>query len=90
MTTLKELNKETDYLRETLVIDLSDIVLFLGILDDGDDYYYVLNKTGQPVPYHASCVGRIISLIDKLEKDEYNWLVSIWNLNNERKIEEIK
>jgi len=71
----------------TLVIDYCyNVVLMRGMrLDLEDDYYYDLLKWGKKKSTLYSAVGRIIFLKDHLPKDDYDSLVSVWNLNNEEK-----
>jgi hypothetical protein len=89
MATLEELQKETDKYKNTLVLDFFEVKVFKEIIDDTEDYYYVYmgwrgNKS------LCSCVGWFIPLIDRLDKDQYNYLARIWNGNNELQIEEVK
>jgi len=88
MTTLKELQEETDKYKDTLVIDFFKIRLFRQIIEDPDDFYYKLVSYKGRVSL-LSCVGSFIPLIDSLSKKQYNYLANIWNLNNTIQIKEI-
>ena len=88
MDTLEKLREETDEYKNTLVLDFYEVKVFLQIVEDPDDYYYELVDTkGRTTLF--SCVGRIIPLVDRLNKDDYNYLASVWNLNNDIQISEI-
>jgi len=88
MATLKELQEETKKYKKTLVLDLSEVKLFLKVVEDVDDYYYVYRSFGVSENVWSSCVGSFIPLVDRLSKAEYNYLVNVWNLNNNIQIEE--
>lgn len=80
MSTLIEHKKELEPYKNTLVLDFFDVVRLVDVIDGGDDYYWVydtLNGLKQ-----SSCVTGWIPLKGKLNDDEYNHLVSIWNYNN--------
>ena len=88
MTTLEELQNETDKYKDTLIADIFEIKLFKRVVEKPDDFYYKYvdwcNNT-----ILASCVGRFMPLIDRLDEEQYNYLVHIWNLNNEIQIKEV-
>jgi alpha/beta superfamily hydrolase len=80
------LHEEYDQYQNTLVIDYHfGVVLFLGILERPDDFYYMLMKNQTNTVYLASCVGRIIPLKDRLFQKDYDNLADVWNHNNEMK-----
>lgn len=56
-----------------LVICRAQVGLLLGIIDDNEDYYYVLRTVDQISV--ISCVEKIVSL-SSLPEDEYNFLRS--------------
>ena len=60
------------------------IVLFKCVISDPDDYYYkVIDINGEEK--QISCVGRMIPLVDKLDKEDYNALVYRWNFSFENR-----
>jgi hypothetical protein len=88
MTTLKELQEETDKYKDTLVLDFFEVKLFRQIVEDPDDFYYEFVDLRGKISL-SSCVGWIMPLIDRLDKEQYNYLAQIWNLNNDIQIREI-
>jgi hypothetical protein len=85
MSTLDEIRAETEHLKGTLVLDHFKVVLFLNVIDRPDDYYYELVEPHKAKSYWTSCVGPLFSLKDQLSKQNYNYLVDVWNLNSEFK-----
>ena len=72
----------------TLVLDMFEVVLLVGVEADEDDFYYVYQpakgsgwarKDGKE--YWASCVGTYYPLKGVLPEREYNYLVWLWNNN---------
>ena len=72
----------------TLVLDMFEVVLLVGVEADEDDFYYVYQpakgagwarKDGKE--YWASCVGTYYPLKGVLPESEYNYLVWLWNNN---------
>jgi len=78
MATLKSLQKETNKYKGKLVIDSFKVVLFLGIEETEEDFYYKYVSGREE--YSSSCVGRFIPL--KVTAKDYKYLVMIWNYNN--------
>lgn len=79
------LHEKYDQYIGTLVIDYSwKVVLFEGLEDDIEDYYYKLYdwRTGES---RASCVGMIIPLKGYLPENHYQYILGPWNLNSDRK-----
>lgn len=90
MVTFSELEEETNKYKDTLVLDFFEVKLFRRVTEDPDDYYYEYFGWRETEPTWCSAVGWFIPLIDRLDKDQYNYLVSVWNLNNENKAREIE
>jgi hypothetical protein len=88
---LKEIKRETNPYKRTLVLDGSGkLKLFLDVIDGKDDFYYkVINQYTGEVEHH-SCVGAIIFLAGKISKWDYNYLARSWNYRNEAKIQLIR
>lgn len=81
MSTIQEALPEFKKLEGTLVLDMFEVVLFHKIVEEPDDFYYVLQREREEHCYLLSCVGRIIPLVQRLNKEEYEYIVSVWNLN---------
>ncbi len=80
-TNLRELKKELEPFRNTLVIDVFDkVVRLVDVVDDEDDYYWVYDSR-QGV-YQSSCVCGWIPLKGFIKEKEYNEMIRVWNLNN--------
>ena len=60
MDNLTIITNQFDELKGQMVICSNRVFRFIGIADDGDDYYYVLYD-GRKITLH-SCVGRITML----------------------------
>jgi len=80
MTTLEDLKKELEPYRNTLVLDYFELVRLVDVIDGEDDYYWVYDTKKGIV--HSSCVGGWIPLKGKIEDENYDGLVRVWNLNN--------
>lgn len=82
MTTLESLTKEYEaYLGTIMLTGLGELVLYFGIIDGGDDFYYQIVEFRKGVSSH-SCVGWLIPLKDKIAEREYLALLSYWNYSN--------
>jgi hypothetical protein len=62
--------------KDTLVLDLFNVVQLVGLEDGEDDYYWVYSDGFRET--RSSCVGMFIPLN---ECDFYEDLVYVWNLN---------
>jgi hypothetical protein len=80
MTTLEDLKKELEPYCNTLVLDYFEVVRLVDVIDGEDDYYWVYDTKKGIV--HSSCVGGWIPLKGKIEDENYDRLVRVWNLNN--------
>lgn len=79
--TIELLNEKLEPFNGTLVIgDFFKIVRLSGVIDGGDDYYWIYDTPKGIV--HSSCVGSWIPLKGFISDDSYNRLVEVWNLNN--------
>ncbi len=86
MTTLESLTKEFKEYENTLVLDsCGELVLFLGIIDGEDDFYYNCVAFGEAERHLASCCGWIHPLQGRIDAGGYFSLVSFWNHSNEVK-----
>ena len=61
----------------TFVIDDFRMVLFDGLHNGSDDYYYIFYDGDDP--YLCSMVAPVVFLVDNLDKEQYNKLVNLWN-----------
>ena len=80
MATLIELKKELEPYKNTLVLDFFNVVRLVDVVDGQDDYYWVYDTPNGLK--QSSCVTGWIPLKDRLNNDEYNRLVKVWNYNN--------
>jgi len=80
MSTLIELKKELKPYKNTLVLDFFNVVRLVDVVDGEEDYYWVYDTPNGLK--QSSCVMGWIPLKGKLNDDEYNHLVKIWNYNN--------
>lgn len=60
---------------------------FVGLGDDGEDYYY-LTYDGREITWN-SCVGHIIPLRGAIKKEEYNYLKHISKLNDYDQVDKV-
>lgn len=79
-----EMLKTAQKYKNTLILDMFNLVIFLDVEFDDEDFYYVCSDKNKGI-YRSSAVGTPIFLKDKLNKKEYNKLIRIWNLNYEEK-----
>lgn len=89
MATIEEMIPQYEKYYGTLVLidsmEFYSVVLLKEIRliqDDGfggDYYYIVINFKGEE--QHISCVGWMIPLSDKIDKDAYNAMIHQWNYN---------
>ena len=90
----KKLKKETDKYKNTLVLDHYNVVVFLGVRDEEDDFYYEFQSFHSDPHkgkiYMSSCVGQMFPLIYRLKKEDYNYLADVWNLNSPVQIKKRK
>ena len=77
---LEIIKTEFENLKGQMVISGTSVYRLIGILDDGEDYYYSLYN-GRDVEYH-SCVGRIVPLKGFIEEKHYNEMIRIAKLNH--------
>ena len=85
--TFRNIVKEAEPYFGTLVLDMFEMVLLIGVDADEHDYYYVYqptkgggwNKDGEV--YWSSCVGTYYPLKGVLPDKQYDRLVWLWNNN---------
>lgn len=84
MATLEELKAELEPFKNTLVIDdFHRVVRLVDVIDGKDDHYWVYDsKKGK---YHDSCLGGWMPLKGFVEKEKYDRMFYLWNLNNTEK-----
>lgn len=90
MATFKEIQQEVERYKGTLVIVGFRVVLLMGVVDGGDDYYYQICENvsmGQDKHLLHSCVMGFVPIKDKIDATEYQRMVHIWNLNSATKSE---
>lgn len=76
---LNEYSRLNSHKKELVLIDFQ-VMLFLGTKEDEDDVYYeVVSCTGAITAY--SVLLQCTFLKQWLPENEYDYLVSIWNLN---------
>lgn len=81
MVTLESLKEELEPFKNTLVIDGFDkVVRLVEVVDGEEDYYWVYDSIKGL--YYSSCVGGWIPLKGFVEKEQYERMVRMWNLNN--------
>ncbi len=80
MTIFEKFIKEYKSYYNTLVILDFEVVLFLEIIEEEDDYYYVyIDKSGNR--RYCTCVLEIYRLKNVIPDKQYNEMVRVWNLN---------
>jgi hypothetical protein len=77
---LKRIRSVFDKLKGQMVISGTSVYRLIGIMDDGEDYYYSLYN-GREIEYH-SCVGSIVPLKGFIEEKHYNEMIRIARLNH--------
>lgn len=76
---LNEYSKLNSHKKQLVLVDFH-VMLFLGMVEDEEDYYYeVVSSTGAVSRY--SVLLGCTFLKQWLPENEYSYLVSIWNLN---------
>jgi hypothetical protein len=80
MATLNELQKELKFYKDTLVLDLFEVVRLVGVLEDEDDNYWIFDTEHGIV--HSSCVMNWTPLKGYIPTEQYDRLVRIWNFNH--------
>jgi len=81
---LSDLKKELEPFKNTLVIgDFYRIVRLVDVVDGEDDYYWVYDTINGTC--YSTCVGGWIPLKGFIDKDKYDRMVHVWNLNKHRK-----
>ena len=78
--------EEFETLKGQFVINGMEIMRYIAIADDGEDYYHVLYD-GRKVIW-SSCVGGVIPLKGRLKENEYYKLVRLAQLNHSDQIED--
>lgn len=85
MAVFKELKKELEPYKNTLVIDEFDRISRLVDVEDGtEDFYWVFDNKNEGI-HKCSCVGGWIPLKGVIPDKDYNRMVHTWNLNNKEK-----
>ena len=67
--------------RGELVLNYFDIVRLDGLLNEPDDDYYFILSGKEGRENYLSCVGRIFLLKNHLDKESYDELERVFNLN---------
>lgn len=80
MDNLTIFKNQFEELKGQMVICSNRVFRFIGIADDGDDYYYVLYD-GRRITLH-SCVGSITRLKGYILDRDYNEMVRLAKLNH--------
>lgn len=80
---IKHFKEKVKPYKNTLVISLYKIVRLVDVIDGNDDYYWVYDDGNEIT--HSSCVMHWIPLKGQLSKEDYEFIVSIWNNNNKEK-----
>ena len=78
----QQLEQEYNNLKGQLILGQNHkIVMFIGIVDSVDDYYYLVTDLHGNILFET-CVGRITELKNKIDDDFYNDAVRTFKLNN--------
>jgi hypothetical protein len=83
---LEELRKEMEPYKDSLVLNMFEVVKLEGVeYDEGDDqwpsdFFWVYRQLDGKVLW-SSCCGKWIPLKGKLNKKDYNNLERLWDLN---------
>ena len=80
MDNLTIFKNQFEELKGQMVICSNRVFRFIGIADDGDDYYYALYD-GRKITLH-SCVGSITRLKGYILDRDYNEMVRLAKLNH--------
>ena len=81
MATLAELKAELKPYKNTLVIDqCSHVSRLVDVVFAEDDYYWVHDRKNKLS--YQSCVGGWIPLKGFIDKNQYERMVRVWNLNH--------
>jgi hypothetical protein len=84
--TLEDFKKEVEPYKNTLVLNYVEftVVRLIDVVERDDDYCWVMDHCGEGIFYLSCCLG-FISLKGVIPVEDYERMVSIWNLNNEIK-----
>lgn len=77
---LKELENEVEPFKNTLVLNLFEVVRLVGVEYIEDDYFWIFDTQNGVI--YSPCVMGWHPLKGVLPEDKYALLVDIWNLNN--------
>lgn len=80
MDNLTIITNQFDELKGQMVICSDEVLRFIGIADDDEDYYYVLYD-GRKITLH-SCVGRITMLKGYIIDRDYNEMIRLAKINH--------
>ena len=80
MDNLTIITNQFDELKGQMVICSDEVLRFIGIADDDEDYYYVLYD-GRKITLH-SCVGRITMLKGYILDRDYNEMIRLAKINH--------
>jgi hypothetical protein len=80
MDNLTIITNQFDELKGQMVICSGEVLRFIGIADDDEDYYYVLYD-GRTITLH-SCVGRITMLKGYIIDRDYNEMIRLAKINH--------
>lgn len=83
---LKRILQEFENLKGQLVINGTEVMRYIAVGTDEEDYYYVLYD-GRKVIW-STCVGKLISLKGKIDESDYNTLVRLAKLNHSDQFED--
>lgn len=80
MTTKERLQIFVNNHKDELLLDCSgDLVKLVGLSEDEDDFYWNILELRKPEIIYSSCVGRLIPLKGRIEQDEYDCLVTMFD-----------
>ena len=85
--TWTELTAFVDKHKGELILNYFEVVRMDGLVDIPDDDYY-FRISGQEGETLLSCVGRVFLLKDHLDKESYDELERVFNLNIENWIKQ--
>ena len=79
-TTKKQILKEIEQYRNTLVLNMFEVCRLEGFDEDEEDYYYVLRNVRGGFTF-LSCVGGFIPLYKKIDEKDYDHLEMWFQMN---------
>lgn len=80
----RKLKEQANEFKNTLLLYLFEVVRLEGVIEDAEDFYWVLEKANGEI-VHVSCLIQWVPLKSYLKEEQYSRLKTIWNLNSHNK-----